>query len=689
MNTSAPGCFITATDTDAGKTVITAALLRAMLAGGVNACAVKPVQTGCEKAGGLLLAPDAMVCSQALGHSRDSTYAARALHCYEPACAPHWAAARTGEKLVAAELACEVRRAAAGKEFCLVEGAGGILAPLSEEETMMDLMLALRWHVLLAVPNRLGCLSHALSCMKILAAAAIKGAGLILCRTEQNAPENETLLAENSRYLAAHGPEYGFPLLAELPFLPDLSSNEEVKQYGAWEALAGLLAPAAHKLTAANAGGGQSKKNLIELDSRCIWHPYAGTDPAPKVLQAVRGDGAYICLADGRRLLDGMSSWWCANLGYTRPDLETALREQAGCLAHVMFGGLTHEPAVLLAQKLLAIAPGEYQRVFFTDSGSVAVEVAIKMALQYQLAEGHSHKTRICALRGAYHGDTLGAMSVCDPVNGMHSIFGAALPAQFFLDRPQTPFGAEIDPASLDAMEQDLRAHAHDLAAVIVEPIAQGAGGMWFYHPDYLRLLRRICSELDIILIADEIATGFGRTGKLFACEWAGIAPDILCTGKALTGGFMSFAAVLAAAKIAETISRPKPQGQPGILLHGPTFMANPLACAVALQAVNTLLESPWQENVNRIEKVLQRSLEPCRYLPGVRDVRVLGAIGVAEMKEKVNAGRLQAFFVEQGVWIRPFNNLIYIMPPFISSDAEVEKLATAVCAACELEIFR
>ena len=379
-----------------------------------------------------------------------------------------------------------------------------------------------------------------------------------------------------------------------------------------------------------------------------------------------------------------MSSWWCAALGYRHPELTRALTEQAARMPHVMFGGLTHQPAVTLAEKLLALAPAGLDKVFFADSGSVAVEAALKMTLQYWQARGKPGKTRLAALRGAYHGDTCGAMSVCDPVTGMHHLFSGILPRQLFLERPSCRFDQVFDPAGFTETEHTLRREAATLAAVIVEPIVQGAGGMWFYHPDYLRRLRSLCDELDILLVADEIATGFGRTGRLFASEWAAISPDIMCLGKALTGGTMTLSAVLASERVADAVSRPKAGGMPGAFMHGPTFMGNPLACAVACAAVDALLAFPWREHVVRLERRLAQGLAPCRNMHGVSDVRVLGAIGVVETELPVNTEKMQDFFVRQGVWIRPFSRTVYVMPPFVTEDGDADLLTGAVRLAFE-----
>ncbi|MEN8206303.1 MAG: adenosylmethionine--8-amino-7-oxononanoate transaminase [Pseudomonadota bacterium] len=423
-------------------------------------------------------------------------------------------------------------------------------------------------------------------------------------------------------------------------------------------------------------GTGSLYDDLLRQDRAHIWHPYSamGAELQP-VYPVVSAQGVRLRLADGRELIDGMSSWWCAIHGYNHPVLNAAIEAQLGDMAHVMFGGLTHPAAVRLADRLVALTPEPLQSVFFSDSGSVSVEVAMKMAIQYWQACHKAGKQQFLTIRSGYHGDTLGAMSVCDPVTGMHNLFDGVLAQQLFVDSPGCRFGEPCRDQDIEAFKQQLAGNHHRIAAVIMEPIVQGAGGMRFYSADYLQRVRTLCDEHGVLLILDEIATGFGRTGKLFACEYAGVVPDIMCVGKALTGGYLTLAATLTTTHVSDTISR----GKPGVFMHGPTFMANPLACAVALASIGLLLDSPWQARIAAIEQGLHEGLEPCRTLAGVADVRVLGAIGVVELTEPVNMSEITGQFVAAGVWVRPFGKLVYLMPPYIIDRQDLGTLAAAV----------
>ena len=414
---------------------------------------------------------------------------------------------------------------------------------------------------------------------------------------------------------------------------------------------------------------------LREDDRRVVWHPYASATDSPEVFPVVSAHGVHLDLADGRRLLDGMSSWWCAIHGYNNPVLNRAVRDQLFDMAHVMFGGLTHPPAVKLARLLTELTPPSLERVFFSDSGSVSVEVALKMAIQYWYSVGHPAKQKLVALRHGYHGDTFGAMSLCDPDTGMHHLFGDVLPKHFFVPAPSCRFDEECPEQELAAITELLSERHRELAAVIVEPVVQGAGGMRFYSPDYLVQLRALCDAFDVLLIFDEIATGFGRTGKLFALEHAGVDPDILCLGKALTGGYMTLAATLCSGRIASGIS----EGEAGAFMHGPTFMANPLACSTAIASTELLLSMPWQRTIRRINDALEQGLAPARDLEQVADVRTLGAIGVIELREPVDMKTVQPMFVDRGVWIRPFGRLVYAMPPYIMNEEQVAELTAAM----------
>ena len=421
------------------------------------------------------------------------------------------------------------------------------------------------------------------------------------------------------------------------------------------------------------------QQNWRAFDRKHIWHPYSSLSNPLDVYAVASAQGARLTLEDGREVIDGMASWWCMIHGYNHPRLNDAIKRQLKQMAHVMFGGLTHEPAVELAQRLVDLTPEPLQNVFFADSGSVSVEVAIKMALQYWQGKGKRQKQRLLTIRNGYHGDTFGAMSVCDPVGGMHHLFSGTLPQQLFAPAPVTAPYEPWNSADIAVFAELIEKHADELAAVILEPVVQGAGGMRFYHPHYLREVRELCDRFGLLLIVDEIATGFGRTGKLFACEHAGVAADILCVGKALTGGYLSLAATLMNDEVASGIC-----ANDQVFMHGPTYMANPLACAVANTSIELLLESPWQQRVNAIHNHFEARLKPLAKNEHVADVRSFGAIGVVEMKQSLDVAQVQRELIGRGVWLRPFGKLLYAMPPYIIEQEELQQLTDAICHVVE-----
>ena len=414
-----------------------------------------------------------------------------------------------------------------------------------------------------------------------------------------------------------------------------------------------------------------------EFDQQHIWHPYSAIGAGLPVFHVDQAEGCELILKDGRRLIDGMASWWSVIHGYRNPTMDAAMKAQIDRFSHVMFGGLTHDPAIELARKLVEMSAPELEAVFFADSGSVSVEVAMKMAIQYWASQGQAHKQKFLSFRNGYHGDTFGAMSVCDPVTGMHSLFADTLSQQLFAPAPTTPVGEACNDEDFNVVKQILEQNHKQIAAIIIEPIVQGAGGMRFYSADVLRALRALADEYGVLLIFDEIATGFGRTGKLFAYEHAGVVPDILCLGKALTGGYMTLAATLTSKRVAQTIQA----GEPGVFMHGPTFMGNPLACTAGLTSLQLLAEQDIEANGQRIEQALRKGLAPCADLPNVKEVRCLGAIGVIELNEPVDMRDIQPRFVNAGVWVRPFGKLVYVMPAYIMSDEQLARLCAGMVA--------
>jgi adenosylmethionine-8-amino-7-oxononanoate aminotransferase len=676
---------ICGTDTDVGKTVVTAGLLRAGLDlyPKLDIQAIKAVQTGCltHADGHSLLAPDVQIYQDAAPEAKS-----QALFTFPDACSPHLAASRVGESLSARLMAQTVLQEAAKARITLLEGAGGLFVPLNAKESLLDMLQLLHdsgrclLTVLLVTENKLGAINQALLSLEALRNRNLKIAGFISTNPHAPAPAedacvpdvHQAIVLDNIQSIGSFG---NAPCLAQVPYLPDLNSRQD-----SWKKLSRLLAASARQLFAPHKEVEQKTEDLLEFDRKHLWHPYAPAVPAEKLFEAYKTSGAYIWLRDidaEYRVVDGISSWWSAIHGYGHPDILKALRTQAERMPHAMFGGLTHAPAVALGKKLLSLSPADMQHVFFADSGSVAVEVALKMAVQYQHAVAQTGKSNILTVCGGYHGDTLGAMSVCDP-GGIHALFHPILPRQIFAPRPECRFDLPYSDDSFKSLERLFDEHKDKIAAVILEPVFQGAGGMWFYHPEYLTRLKALCVEHKALLILDEIATGFGRTGRMFASEWAGIQPDIMCVGKGLTGGTITLAATLCTQEVADGIAQ-----NSGRLMHGPTFMANPLACAAANASLDILTTCSWKEQVAEIESLLQKGLAGCKGMTGVKDVRVLGAIGVVEMEKEINSVRFQNFFVREcGVWIRPFGKFIYLMPPYITQEQDMNKLTQAICKA-------
>ncbi|MBR2838426.1 MAG: adenosylmethionine--8-amino-7-oxononanoate transaminase [Kiritimatiellae bacterium] len=633
--------FVSGIDTDVGKSVVTGVLARRLREAGRDAITVKLVQTG-----NVGRSEDVELHRRLMGGVRfpedDAGLTAPQVFAF-PASA-ELAARLEGRRVDLRRIVGSVNACARRHEVVLVESAGGLFVPLTAKTLAIDLAARERWPVVLVTNGRLGSVNQTLAAVE-----ALLRRGMELRKVVYDwAPGvDPTIDADTPRAIERVMRQWGVDApveaLGRVDVPPDgaaLRSAEAVRRY----------------------------------DRRRVWHPYASLKDPPPVRVAVAASGTDVVLADGRRLVDAVSSWWCAAHGHDHPAIVEAIRRQSREMCHVMFGGFTHAPAVALAERLAAAAPRGLDRVFFADSGSIAVEVAVKMALQYQHARGRLRRTKMLALKGGYHGDTACAMALSDP-DGMHTLFAGMMPRHFFADKPSVPFGGRWVASAGDSLREAVRRHRDEIAGIVCEPVLQAANAMNFYHPDYLKLMRSLADENDFVLVFDEIAAGFHRTGPRWAAEAAGVRPDVMAVGKALTGGHITLAATLASAKVADTISN----GRPGAFMHGPTYMANPLACAAGVASLDLFAKSDYKASVRRIEGELRAGLEPARALPNVRDVRVLGAVGVIEVGRMPARADIDRVIDAHGVWLRPFSNFIYTMPPLVSDTATVGRIAAAM----------
>lgn len=644
------GFIITGTNTEVGKTFITTSLLSALLNNNYKATAYKPVQSGVDDNN----------LSDVQRYKSVDSMTNEALYSFKEACSPHLAATKNDAKIDFNKLIKSTNKILSKNDITLIEGAGGIYVPLNANYTFLDYFKQLDLPIILVCENKLGAINNTLISAKTLLLHGLTIAAIVL---NDMSDEKDYIKKDNLSYIKKHFPKsliFDFPKHSGLknetffePFLDNLIEFLKTKEID------------------------------YEFDKKHIWHPYTSMKNPLKCFGAVKTDGNYIYL-ENKKVLDAMSSWWCEIRGYNNEQINEVACSQIHKMAHVMFGGITHNEAIDLTKLILDITPKSLQHVFYADSGSVSVEVALKMAIQYQNANGKTDRKKILTFEGGYHGDTFGAMSVCDPKNGMHTLFTNFLAKQIFLPRPKNRFGKKIDSSEKKNIKEAFRKHHKEIAAFICEPIVQGAGGMWIYDPSYLRVVKKLCKKYDILLICDEIATGFGRTGKMFGVQYADIEPDIMCIGKALSGGYATFAATITNKKVAFGISK-----NSGVLMHGPTFMANPLMCAIATKNIELLTKSNWQKDVLNIEKILRQELSLCAKFEIVNDIRIIGAIGVIELNKNINVEKIQLYFVKNGIWIRPFGKLLYIMPPFTTSKKELKKICHVVYNSLKNEMYR
>ncbi|ASM38253.1 MAG: adenosylmethionine--8-amino-7-oxononanoate transaminase [Campylobacter sputorum] len=639
--------FITATDTDVGKTFVTTLLLAKLVSLGIKTKAIKPIETGFESSGEI---PQTSDIASYMSVDKNSCF--MPAYTFKYPASPDFAANLEKRSIDINKVYDYCQQHMQNSDITLIEGAGGILVPLNKEQNFSHLIKMLEISVILVVENKLGALNNAILNIEFCQNNGIDIACIVMNKTNLN----DKIALSNINFIKE---KYETPVIIVKKYQNNYFKNI-IKDVDFSEFLNNL----------------NIQKDEYKFDSKFdknhLWHPYISMLEPLKTYFVNYAYDKYIFTNQGK-LIDAMSSWWAVWYGYNKENINKAAISQINKFSHVMFGGITHEPAINLGKKLIEILPSSLEHIFYSDSGSVSVEVAIKMALQYQHNK-NPKKTKILTPFGGYHGDTFGAMSICDPINGMHSLFKNTLAKQIFFEKPKCAYDEQFKESFLDDLKIKLKEHKDEIAAIILEPIVQGAGGMWFYNKEYLKFIRDICDKEDIVLIFDEIATGFGRTGEMFAMDLAKVTPDIVCLGKAITAGFTSFGVTIANKKIAHGVSE---NNLP--FMHGPTFMANAMACSVALESINTLLNSNWKENVRNISIWLKNSLEKCKEFDIVKDVRVLGAIGVVELKTDVNMERIQEFFVKEGVWLRPFGKLIYTMPHFNFDKNDIEKISNAI----------